>query len=107
MTATRWLFLFPAALLPASLLGLTLYYLVTAPTKNDFYVGQAGAATGVVLLLDLLVGVVGLGGFAYSLWAAPVGRLKLCLIAVLSALAFVAAYGLSMQVLRFSFGLHT
>ncbi len=106
MSAARWLFLLPAVLLPASFVGLALYYLVTTPTQDDFFVGPAGAATGVVLLLDVLLGVVGLAGFLYCLWTAPVERRELWLIAGLSTLASAAAYGLAMHILRFGYRLH-
>jgi hypothetical protein len=106
MNAARWLFLVPATLLPASFIGLALYYLVTTPTKDDFYVGPAGVTTGVVLLIDALLCVAGLAGFLYDLCAAPMERRRLWLIAGLSALASAAAYGLAMQVLRFGYRLH-
>ncbi|WP_019451004.1 hypothetical protein [Cupriavidus sp. BIS7] len=105
MNVARWLFLLPATLLPASFVGLALYYLVTVPTKDDFFVGPAGALTGTVLLFDAVLGALAFAGFLYSLWIAPAERRELCIMATLSVLASAAAYGLAMQVLRYGYRL--
>ncbi len=91
--------------LPASFLGLALYYLVTAPTKDDFFAGAAGVTTGVILLFDAVLGVAGLAGLLYGLWTASAERRALCTIAALSLLASAAAYGVAMQVLRYGYRL--
>lgn len=102
----RWLFLLPAILLPASFIGLALYYLAVTPTKDDFFVGPAGVITGGVLLLDVLIGAAGLTGFLHLLWVSPGQRRELCIMAALSIVASAAAYGLAMQILRYGYRIH-
>lgn len=97
----RLSFLLAATLIPASFIGLALYYIAVRPTKNDFFVGPVGFYTGVVLLLDLFIGFSGLVGFLHLLWTTPADRSKACIIAGLFLVALVGTYGLSMQILRF------
>ncbi len=99
----RWLFLLPAVLMPASFLGLTLYYLAATPTKDDFFVGPVGVFTAGILLVDVAIGAVGLVGFLRWLWVSPDQRRDICIIAVLSVVATVAAYGLAMRILRIGY----
>ncbi|MCA3183604.1 hypothetical protein [Cupriavidus sp.] len=97
----RILFLLAVTLIPASFIGLALYYIAVRPTKNDFFVGPVGLYTAVVLLLDLLIGIAGLVGFVHLLWVSPAERGKAWLIAGLFLVALVGTYGLAMQILRF------
>ena len=102
----RLLFLLPAISLPASFIGLALYYAAIVPTKDDFFVGRVGVATGAVLLGDAVIGVIGLVGFFCMVWSAAEMRRETFFIAVLSVLATAATYGLAMQVLRLGYRLH-
>ena len=100
MTLAPWAFFLPAILVPASFVGLALYYLIATPTSDAFFVGPAGVLTGVVLLLDGLVACIGLIGFCFLFLASPPDRRALWISAVLSAIATVATYGMAMQILR-------
>ena len=103
MALARWAFFLPAILLPASFVGLSLYYLIAMPNKDAFFVGPVGALTGVVLLLDGLVACVGLAGFCSLFIASPADRRALWIVAALSAIATAAAYGMAMQILRLGY----
>ncbi|MCA3193345.1 MULTISPECIES: hypothetical protein [unclassified Cupriavidus] len=99
----KWLFLASAVSLPASFAGLALYYLMVSPTRNNFFVGPAGAYTAVVLLLDALVAVTGLAAFVRLLWASSGQRFMICAIATISLITSVALHALAMQILESGF----
>lgn len=104
MTIARWGFLLPAILLPASFLGLSLYYLVVTPSKDDFFVGPVGALTGTLLLIDGILALIGLAAFCYLLLFSPTERRALWIIVAFSAVAMAATYSMAMQVLRMGYG---
>lgn len=103
MTVVRWVFWICVLVLPTSFIGLGLYYLTVSPTKDDFYVGAVGANTGAVLLVDGIVGLIGLLAFCWLLIAGEESRKALWVTAGLSAIAIAATYGIAMQILRLGF----
>lgn len=99
----RWLFLLPSVLLPASLIGLSLFHVFAAPTRDDMFVGYAGVVSAAVLLADLILMLVWLGALGYLLWISPDQRRALLMVAGMTILAFVACYALDTRVIRVMF----
>ncbi|MDM0075083.1 hypothetical protein QTH90_11865 [Variovorax sp. J2P1-59] len=99
MTIPRRALLWPAVALPSSLVGLSLYYLIARPTKDDFFVGPVGLFTGIVLMIDAVIALIGLFGFCYLHFASPTDRRQHWAIAALSITASAAAYGIAMHIL--------
>ncbi|QYY31149.1 hypothetical protein K2O51_28040 [Cupriavidus pinatubonensis] len=100
MMVLRWLFLLPSVLLPASLIALSLFHIVAAPTRDDMFVGYAGVISAAVLLFDLVLALVWLGAFGYLLYVSPGQRRLLLMIAGMTILAFVACYVLDSKLIR-------
>jgi hypothetical protein len=101
----RGVFWICVLLLPASFIGLGLYYLAVSPTRDDFYVGAVGANTGAVLLVDGVIASIGLLAFCGLLIAGEEGRKALWITVGLSAIAVAATYGIAMQILRLGFSI--
>ncbi|EON16028.1 hypothetical protein C265_29525 [Cupriavidus sp. GA3-3] len=99
----RWLFLLPSVLLPASLIGLSLFHIVAAPTRDDMFVGYAGVVSAAVLLADLILVLVWLGALGYLLWTIPDQRRSLLMVAGIAVVASVACYALDTRVIRVMF----
>jgi hypothetical protein len=100
MMVLRWLFLLPSVLLPASLIALSLFHIVAAPTRDDMFVGYAGVVSAAVLLIDLVLELVWLGAFGYLLYVCPGQRQALLMIAGMTILAFIACYVLDSKLIR-------
>ena len=96
----RWLFLLPSVLLPASLIALSLFHIIAAPTRDDMFVGYAGVVSAAVLLIDLALALVWLGAFGYLLYASSGQRRPLLTIAGVTVLAFVSCYVLDSKLIR-------
>ena len=99
----RWLFLLPSVLLPASLIGLSLFHIVAAPTRDDMFVSYAGVVSAAVLLADLILVLVWLGALGYLLWISPDQRRSLLMMAGMTVLASIACYALDTRVIRAMF----